>query len=66
MVSVKFYLDKADKNKRSPIHLVLRQKEVQIKVATGEKICKKDWIIKTKKLWIVNIDITLSTNSLNS
>lgn len=43
MINVKFYLDKADKNKMFPIHLVLRQKDVQVKVATGEKILKKDW-----------------------
>lgn len=43
MINVKFYLDKADKNKLFPIHLVLRQKDAQIKVATGEKIIKKDW-----------------------
>ena len=43
MISIKFYLDKADKSKRFPIHLVLRQKDKQIKVATGEKIMKKDW-----------------------
>ena len=43
MVNVKFYLDKADKSKKYPIHLVLRQKDVQIKVSTGEKILKKDW-----------------------
>jgi DNA (cytosine-5)-methyltransferase 1 len=43
MINVKFYLDKADKNKLFPIHLVLRQKEAQVKVATGEKIIKKDW-----------------------
>ena len=43
MVNVKFYLDKADKNKMSPIHLVLRQKDAQVKVATGEKIKRKDW-----------------------
>ncbi len=43
MINVKYYLDKADKSKNYPIHLVLRQKEVQIKVATGEKIMKKDW-----------------------
>jgi len=43
MISVKFYLDKADKNKLFPIHLVLRQKEAQVKVSTGEKIKKKDW-----------------------
>ena len=43
MINVKFYLDKADKSKRFPIHLVLRQKDLQIKVATGEKIMKKDW-----------------------
>lgn len=44
MVNVKFYLDsKADKNKFYPIHLVLRQGKAQVKVATGEKIIKKDW-----------------------
>jgi DNA (cytosine-5)-methyltransferase 1 len=43
MINVKFYLDKADKSKRFPIHLVIRQKEAQVKVATGEKIFKKDW-----------------------
>jgi DNA (cytosine-5)-methyltransferase 1 len=43
MLNVKFYLDKADKSKQFPIHLVLRKKDVQIKVATGEKIKKKDW-----------------------
>ncbi len=43
MINVKFYLDKADKSKRYPIHLVIRQREVQVKVATGEKILKKDW-----------------------
>jgi len=43
MINVKFYLDKADKSKRFPIHLVIRQKDLQVKVATGEKILKKDW-----------------------
>gem|GEM_PF-141640 len=43
IINVKFYLDKADKSKNFPIHLVLRQKHVQVKVATGEKIKKKDW-----------------------
>ncbi len=43
MISIKFYLDKADKSKRFPIHLVIRQRDVQVKVATGEKILKKDW-----------------------
>ncbi len=43
MVNVKFYLDKADKNNRYPIHLVLHQKNTKIKVATGEKILKEDW-----------------------
>lgn len=61
MASVKFYLDKADKNKRSPIHLVLRQKEVQIKVATGEKICKKDWDNKNQKV----LDSEYRHNSIN-
>jgi DNA (cytosine-5)-methyltransferase 1 len=48
MINVKFYLDKADKNNFFPIHLVLRQKKVQVKVATGEKIKKKDWDPKTQ------------------
>lgn len=43
MINVKFYLDKEDKSKNFPIHLVLRQKEAQVKVSTGEKIMKKDW-----------------------
>ena len=43
MISVKYYLDKADKSTRFPIHLVIRQKDVQVKVSTGEKILKKDW-----------------------
>ena len=43
MINVKFYLDKADKSKKLPIHLVIRQKDVQVKVATGEKIFKNDW-----------------------
>ena len=48
MVNVKFYLDKADKSKHFPIHLVLRQKDVQVKVATGEKVLKKDWDAKNQ------------------
>jgi DNA (cytosine-5)-methyltransferase 1 len=48
MINVKFYLDKADKSKRFPIHLVIRQKDVQVKVATGEKISKKDWDSKNQ------------------
>jgi len=43
MITAKFYLDKPDKNKLCPIHLVLRQKDAQVKVAIGEKIKKKDW-----------------------
>ena len=43
MLNVKFYLDKPDKNRLFPIHLVIRKKTVQIKVATGEKLRKKDW-----------------------
>lgn len=43
MINVKFYLDKADKSRNYPIHLVLRKKEIQVKVATGEKIKKQDW-----------------------
>jgi DNA (cytosine-5)-methyltransferase 1 len=50
MINVKFYLDKADKSKKSPIHLVIRQKDVYIKVATGEKILKKDWDNKNQSV----------------
>lgn len=56
MVNVKFYLDKADKSKNHPIHLVIRQKEVQIKVATGEKIKKKDWDNKNQLVRAANPD----------
>lgn len=48
MVNVKFYLDKADKSNHFPIHLVIRQKDVQVKVATGEKVMKKDWDAKNQ------------------
>lgn len=50
MIKVKFYLDKADKSERSPIHLVIRQKDVNIKVATGEKIMSKDWDAKKQEI----------------
>lgn len=50
MLNVKFYLDKADKSKQFPIHLVLRKKNVQIKVATGEKIKQKDWDNKNQRV----------------
>lgn len=43
MVSIKFYLDKADKTKHCPIHLVIRQKDLQIKASTGEKVLRTDW-----------------------
>lgn len=43
MLKVKFYLDKPDKHELFPIHLCLRQKGVNIKVATGEKVKQKDW-----------------------
>lgn len=48
MINVKFYLDKADKANYFPIHLVLRQKDVQVKVSTGEKVLKKDWDAKNQ------------------
>jgi DNA (cytosine-5)-methyltransferase 1 len=49
MINVKFYLDKADKSKRF-IHLVIRQKDVQVKVATGLKILRKDWDNKNQSV----------------
>lgn len=48
MINVKFYLDKADKNRLYPIHLFIREKGKQIKVALGEKIKKKDWDSKNQ------------------
>ena len=50
MINVKYYLDKPDKNNFFPIHLFIRQKEVQVKVATGEKINRKDWDNKTQSV----------------
>ncbi len=50
MINVKFYLDKADKSNHFPIHLVLRQKDVQVKVSTGEKVLKKDWDAKNQNV----------------
>jgi DNA (cytosine-5)-methyltransferase 1 len=48
MIKVNFYLDKPDKNKFYPIHLVVRKNDIQIKVATGEKVLKKDWNSKSQ------------------
>ncbi|WP_235889640.1 DNA cytosine methyltransferase [Flavobacterium restrictum] len=48
MINVKFYLDKADKSNRYPIHLVLHSKNSKVKVATGEKILKDDWDIENQ------------------
>ena len=51
MLNVKFYLDtKYDKNFDRPLHLVLRQKNIQVKVSIGEKIKKKDWDNKAQKV----------------
>lgn len=50
MINVKFYLDKADKNRLFPIHLVIRSKEAQIKVSVCEKIKKKDWDNKNQRV----------------
>jgi DNA (cytosine-5)-methyltransferase 1 len=52
MIKVKFYLDKADKNERSPIHLVIRQKDIHIKAATGEKVLISDWDAKNQTVKI--------------
>jgi DNA (cytosine-5)-methyltransferase 1 len=43
MIKVRFYLDKVDKNNYSPIYLRVTKNGVQIKVATGEKVKRKDW-----------------------
>lgn len=46
MISIKFYLDKAGKTEHSPIHLVIRSRDVQVKVSTGEKVLRCDWDAK--------------------
>ena len=62
MVNVKFYLDKADKGHRFPIHLVIRQKDVQIKVSTGEKVFKEDWDSTNQSV----LDTDYNHKSINS
>ncbi len=61
MIKVKFYLDKADRSEKSPIHLVIRQKETQLKVSTGEKILKKDWDNKNQLVK----ESEIKSNSIN-
>ncbi|WP_343534038.1 DNA cytosine methyltransferase [Pedobacter sp.] len=57
MVSVKFYLDsKANKMGLFPIHLVIRQKDAQIKVSTCEKIVKTDWDSENQMVKETNAD----------
>lgn len=46
MVNVRFYLDTPDKSGFCPIHLRIKQKDIQVKVATGEKVLRKDWDAK--------------------
>jgi DNA (cytosine-5)-methyltransferase 1 len=46
MININYYLDKPNKNQFCPIHLVFIQKNVKVKVTTGEKIKKKDWNAK--------------------
>ncbi|WP_166333014.1 DNA cytosine methyltransferase [Sphingobacterium chungjuense] len=48
MMSVKYYLDRADKLNYCPIHLVIRQKDLKIKVSTGEKVLKENWDSKNQ------------------
>jgi DNA (cytosine-5)-methyltransferase 1 len=44
MLNIRFYLDtKSDKNYNRPLHLVIVQKGIKIKVAIGEKIKASDW-----------------------
>lgn len=59
MINVKFYLDKADKNKMFPIYLVIRKKDIQVKVAVGEKIQKKDW--DSKNQFVKDSDLRYKT-----
>lgn len=61
MVNVKFYLDKADKYNYCPIHLVIRQKDVNIKVSTGEKVLKSNWDNKNQ----IVLDTDSSFNTIN-
>src|SRR5690606_32539048 len=48
MVNVRFYLDTPDKSGFCPIHLRIKQKDIQVKVATGEKVLRKDWDAKNQ------------------
>lgn len=48
MATVNFYRDKSDKKGFAPIHLVIRCKGKQIKIATGEKVKLDDWDIDTQ------------------
>ncbi len=50
MITAKFYLDKADKNKLCPIHLVIRNKNAKIKISVAEKIRNKDWDGKNQQV----------------
>ncbi len=44
MPAIKFYLDsKPDKYFNYPIHLVIRSKDIQVKVALGVKMKRKEW-----------------------
>lgn len=65
MINVKYYLDKADKNLLYPIHLVLRQKGVNIKVSTGEKIEFTEWDNKIQKVKFSSLNHKAINNFLS-
>jgi len=49
-MNINFYLDKPAKNKLCPIHLVVRQKDKQVKISTGQKVYKEDWDINKQQV----------------
>jgi len=54
MISIKYCLDKANKNDWSSIHLVISEKNIKIKIATGEKTLRKDWDDKNFEVLPIN------------
>ena len=57
MVTVNFYLDNnVDKNGLSPIHLYIREKTKQVKVAVGIKVNKNDWDTDSQVVLLSNQD----------
>lgn len=50
MLNVKFYLDSPDRTDQYSIHFVLRDKNRQVKVSTGEKVQREHWDNETQSV----------------